>query len=84
MNAVFPEEITVAGSAQTSNSRAGLNSTPSQTMGTESQRRAAGKRSAAQQDGPVPKRAKASRPAPSRITVEDDDDDGVKFRRKRR
>jgi hypothetical protein len=84
MNAVFPEEITVTGSAQTSNSRAGLNSTPSQTMGTESQRRAAGKRSAAQQDGPAPKRAKASRPAPSRITVEDDDDDGVKFRRKRR
>jgi hypothetical protein len=84
MNAVFPEEITVAGSAQTSNSCAGVNSTPSQTMGTESQRRAAGKRSAAQQDGPAPKRAKATRPAPSRVTVEDDDDDGVKFRRKRR
>jgi hypothetical protein len=82
MSALFPDDL--AGSARTSSSRAGVNATPSQTMGTESQRRAAGKRSAAQQDGPAPKRAKASRPAPSRITVEDDDDDGVKFRRKRR
>jgi pSer/pThr/pTyr-binding forkhead associated (FHA) protein len=82
MSAVFPDDV--AGSARTSSSRAGVNSTPSQTLGTESQRRGAGKRSAAQQDGPAPKRAKASRPAPSRVTVEDDDDDGVKFRRKRR
>jgi hypothetical protein len=75
-----------AGSAGRSSGRAGVNATPSQTMGTESQRRTAGKRAAAQQDGPAAKRAKATtRPAPSRaIVVDDDDDDEVKFRRKRR
>lgn len=85
MRAVFPDED-AGGSVRTSSSRAGVNSTPSQTMGTESQRRTAGKRAAAQQDGPAAKRAKATtRPAPSRVpVVDDDDDDEVKFRRKRR
>jgi hypothetical protein len=76
-----------AGSAGRSSGRAGVNATPSQTMGAESQKRtAAGKRAAAQQDGPAAKRAKATtRSAPSRaIVVDDDDDDEVKFRRKRR
>ncbi|GAB7332188.1 hypothetical protein MBLNU13_g04050t1 [Cladosporium sp. NU13] len=85
MRAVFPDED-AGGSARTSGSRAGVHSTPSQTMGTESQRPTAGKRAAAQQDGPAAKRSKATtRPAPSRVTVvDDDDDDEVKFRRKRR
>lgn len=83
MREAFPDEVD--STARTSSSRAGQNSTPSQTMGTESQRRAAGKRTATSQDGPTAKRAKPSRPAPNRITIEDDDDDdGVKFRRKRR
>lgn len=83
VNEAFADEV--AGSSRTSNSRAGVNSTPSQTMGTESQRRAAGKRSAVQQDGLAAKKAKTSRPAPSRaVVVDDDDDDEVKFRRKRR
>jgi hypothetical protein len=64
--------------------RSSVNSTPSQKLGTQSQGRAAGKRPAAQQDGPAAKRAKPSRPAPSRVTMDDDDDDEVKFRRKRR
>lgn len=84
LRAIFPDEGEVAGSARTSTSRARINSTPSQTMGTESQKRTAGKRAAAQQDGPAAKRAKASRPAPSRVAVDEDDDDEVKFRRKRR
>jgi len=80
----FPDEN--PGSARMSSGRTGVNSTPSQTMGTESQKRTvAGKRAAAQQDGPAAKRAKSTRPAPSRaIVVDDDDDDEVKFRRKRR
>ena len=86
MRAVFPDED-AGGSARTASSRVGVTSTPSLTMGTESQRRTVGKRAAAQQDGPAAKRAKATtRPAPSRVpvVVEDDDDDEVKFRRKRR
>lgn len=82
MREAFPDEV--ASTAQTSSSRAGLNSTPSQTLGTESQRRTDGKRTATSQDGPTAKRAKPSRPAPSRITIDDDEDDGVKFRRKRK
>lgn len=63
-----------------------LNATPRQTLGTESQRLATGKRSAPQQDGPAAKRAKQSGPASRRqpVTVVDDDDDAYKFRRKRR
>lgn len=62
------------------------NATPSQTLGTDSQRRAAGKRSAPQQDGPTAKRAKQSGPASRRepVVVDDDPDDAYKFRRKRR
>jgi hypothetical protein len=84
LRALMPDEGDVADSARTSSSRAGVNATPSQTMGTESQKRTAGKRAAAQQDGPVAKRPKSTHPAPSRVTVDDDDDDEVKFRRKRR
>lgn len=87
LRAMFPDEGAGSTARTTASGRAGVNSTPSQTMGTESQKRStAGKRAAAQQDGPAAKRAKATtRPAPGRaIVVDDDDDDEVKFRRKRR
>ena len=89
LRAMLPDEDGIGSTGRFSSGRMGVNSTPSQTMGTESQRRsataAAGKRAAAQQDGPVAKRAKTTRPAPSRaVVVDDDDEDEVKFRRKRR
>lgn len=88
---ILPEEI--AGHARDEGLEAAanenVNSTPSQTMGTESQRRAAGKRPATQQagGGPPAKKARQSRlAAPSRETInlDDDDDDQLKFRRRRR
>lgn len=74
------------GRSRNSNIQAAFAATPSQTMGTESQRRAAGKRAAPTQDGPAPKRTKSSRPAASRepVVVDDDDEDALKFRRRRR
>lgn len=80
----FPEESTNRSRACTTQEAS--NSTPSQTLGTESQRRAAGKRPATQHDGPAPKRTKQTRPTPSRetVTLDDDDDDALKFRRRRR
>lgn len=65
------------------------NSTASQTQATESQRRAAGKRSASEAAGGPAKRAKQSRSTTSStretVTIFDDgDDDGLKFRRRRR
>lgn len=85
---VFPDDV--AGQSRSSY----ISSTPfTATPGTDSQRRAAGKRpasAAALQDGPAAaKRAKQSRPAATRrepLTVDDDDDDDdeIRFRRKRR
>jgi hypothetical protein len=62
----------------------GVNSTPSQTFGTETQRREKGKRPAADQGsgGPPAKKARALRPA-TRIEAEDEED-ALKFRRRRR
>lgn len=83
---VHPAEI--AGHARDAELEALANGSPSQTLGTESQRKAAGKRPATQQDGPPAKKARQTTlPArkPEVINVEeDDDDDGLKFRRRRR
>lgn len=82
----FPDEEGGGQSSRNSSIQAAFNATPSQTMGTESQKRAAGKRPATQQDGPAAKRAKQTRPAPARevVALDDDDGDGLKFRRRRR
>ncbi|RMY81709.1 hypothetical protein D0861_08199 [Hortaea werneckii] len=65
-----------------------VRSTMSQTLGTESQRRAAGKRPAVAQGGGPAKKSKQTSLAPSsrNLPVDDDDDedDGLKFRRRRR
>ena len=90
MREIFPDEV--AGQSRSSHiSSTPFTATPSQTLGTDSQRRAAGKRPAAAaslQDGPAAKRAKQTRPAATRrepVTIDDDDDDDeIKFRRKRR
>ena len=88
---ILPEEI--AGHARDTGLEAAandnVNSTPSQTMGTESQRKAAGKRPATQQasGGPPAKKARQSRLATSTretINVDEDEDDQLKFRRRRR
>jgi hypothetical protein len=86
---VFPDEVT--GQSRSSHiSSTPFTATPSQTLGTASQRRAAGKRpaDASLQDGPAAKRAKQTRPAATRrepVAIDDDDDDDeIKFRRKRR
>ena len=84
--------LDVGGYPRTSRADAMTNvgSTMSQTLGTESQRRAAGKRPAvAQGGGPAKKSKQTSLAPPSRsmpINVDDDDDedDGLKFRRRRR
>lgn len=80
----FPDEASAGQSSKNSSIQAAFNATPSQTMGTESQRRA--KRPGTQQDGPAAKKAKQSQPAPARqvVALDDDDDDGLKFRRRRR
>jgi len=81
---VLPEQI--AGRPRDEGLDAQVNGTPSQTFGTESQRRAAGKRPAAQQagGGPPAKRARQTRANVVNVVEDDDDDDGLKFRRKRR
>jgi hypothetical protein len=87
---LFPDEMT--GQSRSSHiSSTPFTATPSQTLGTDSQKRAAGKRpasAASLQDGPAAKRAKQTRPAATRrepVTIDDDDDDDeIKFRRKRR
>lgn len=82
---VYPEEI--AGHARDEALEAAANSSPSQTFGTESQRKAKGKRPAAQQAGPPAKKARQTKTASSSrepITLDDDDDDALKFRRRRR
>jgi hypothetical protein len=66
-----------------------FDSTPSQTLGTESQRRAAGKRPATSSlDAPVAKKARSSvkaAPVARPLVIEDDDEgDELKFRRRRR
>lgn len=77
----LPEEI--AGNARDAN-LAGLNGTPSQTMGTESQRKAAGKRPASAQSGGPAKKARQSRLGTTINLEDDDDEDALKFRRRRR
>ncbi|KAK3058054.1 hypothetical protein LTR09_001131 [Extremus antarcticus] len=91
---ILPDEI--AGHARdetleataNANASTAYNSTPSQTLGTDSQRRAAGKRQAAEQTGPPAKKARQSQRAPSSrqpVTIDDDDDDdALKFRRRRK
>ncbi|KAI6876005.1 hypothetical protein KC338_g637 [Hortaea werneckii] len=67
-----------------------VRSTMSQTLGTESQRRAAGKRPAVAQGGGPAKKSKqtslapSSRSMPVNVDDDDDEDDGLKFRRRRR
>lgn len=56
----------------------------SQTMATESQRKAAGKRPATEQMGRSAKQPRQSRVASTVDLDDDDDDDNLKFRRKRR
>ncbi|KAK4894585.1 hypothetical protein LTR27_007226 [Elasticomyces elasticus] len=56
----------------------------SQTLGTESQRKAAGKRPAAAQGGPPAKKAKQTRMPTQAAPVVDEEDDGLKFKRRRR
>jgi hypothetical protein len=87
---LFPDEL-VGQSRSSHISSTPFTATPSQTLGTDSQRRAVGKRpasAASLQDGPAAKRAKQTRPAATRrepVTIDDDDDDDeIKFRRKRR
>ena len=68
---------------------ANANSTASQTMRSESQKKTLGKRPAAQAatDAPGPKRAKQGRAATRTQTIDvddEDDDDALKFRRRRR
>ncbi|KAK5135090.1 hypothetical protein LTR08_005615 [Meristemomyces frigidus] len=84
---IHPAEI--AGHARDPGLEALVNGTPSQTMATDSQRKAAGKRAAVQQGGGPAKRARQTTlQAPARnaasVVEDDDDDDGLKFRRKRR
>lgn len=80
LDAISPDEI--AGRPRDS----GIQAAISQTLGTESQRRAAGKRPAADQGGPAAKKAKQSRLASSRAParVDDDEEDELKFRRRKR
>ncbi|KAK4547147.1 hypothetical protein LTR36_001368 [Oleoguttula mirabilis] len=83
---VHPAEI--AGHARDPGLEALANGAPSQTLRTESQRKAAGKRPATQQGGGPAKKAKQTT-LPARNTnvanvEEDDDDDGLKFKRRRR
>ena len=84
---ILPEEIAGHARDEGLEAAANMNSTPSQTMGTESQRKAAGKRPATQQAGGPAKKPRQSRLAPQREIVnldDDDDDDELKFRRRRR
>ena len=81
---VYPEEI--AGHARDEALEAvAVDSTPSQTLVTESQRKAAVKRPATKQGGPPAKKSRQGKTAPSRepVTLEEDDDE-LKFRRRRR
>ena len=82
---ILPEEI--AGHARDEQLEDAANSTPSQTFGTDSQRKAAGKRPATQQGGGPAKKPRQSRlaaPTREKISLDDDDDDELKFRRRRR
>jgi len=81
----FAEDI--AGRPRDPAIQAAIDSTPSQTFATESQRKVAGKRAAVQQGGSVAKKQRSNRSAAnSRGTIDDDDDDdddGLRFRRRR-
>ena len=84
-DAIHPEEI--AGTARDEALQAAaMQGSPSQTMRSESQRKSAGKRPAASQAGGPAKRAKQSRVQPARevVDLDGDDDDELKFRRRRR
>lgn len=87
-NQTFPVEI--AGTARDQDLRAEVLATQTQTTIADSQRKGAGKRPAVSQAGPAAKKTKqttlsatSSRTKPT-IDLDDDDDDGLKFRRKRR
>ena len=74
----------VASAEEPGSAQSRISGTPSQTMGTESQRKTAGKRPAVEQGGAVAKRVKQTRLAAPPPVVIDDDDDGLKFRRRRK
>lgn len=79
---IYPEDI--AGRPRDEAIRAAMNATPSQTLGTESQRKAAGKRPATAQGGGPAKKARQTTLRSEAVNVDDDDDDGLKFRRRER
>jgi hypothetical protein len=88
MEDILPEEIAGQARDEEIQAMANANSSPSQTLRSESQRKASGKRPAAQPaaGAPATKKAKQGRPATrsETINVDDDDDDVLKFRRRRR
>ncbi|EMC94571.1 hypothetical protein BAUCODRAFT_553229 [Baudoinia panamericana UAMH 10762] len=82
-NRFNPAEI--AGTARDGNLQSMADTAPSQTLGTETQRTAAGKRHAVEQVGGPAKKARQTRlPTTTTINIDEDDDDGLKFRRRRR
>ena len=88
MDDIIPDEIAGRPRDPEIEAMANANSTPSQTMQTESQRKTSGKRAAAQPaaGAPATKKAKQSKATTRSETVnlDDDDDDALKFRRRRR
>ena len=87
--AAADDAVQFAGNGRERGLGAHVNGTMSQTLGTESQRKAAGKRPAAQQGGRPAKKARQTTLAPARNTSvinldDDDEDDALKFRRRRR
>lgn len=81
------DPIEIAGHARDPGLEALAHGSPSQTLGTESQRKAAGKRPAAKQGGPAAKKARQTTLRNTQVVdldEEDDDDDGLKFKRRRR
>nr|POF24716.1 nibrin [Quercus suber] len=84
---IIPEEI--AGTARDQDLQAKAYGTQSDTLVVDSQRGATAKRPAATQAGPAAKKVKQSTITSAsrvrdRMPLDDDDDDGLKFRRKRR
>jgi hypothetical protein len=88
MGDIIPDEIAGRPRDPEIEAIANANSTPSQTMQTESQRKTLGKRAATQAaaGAPAAKKARQTRAAARNetINVDDDDDDALKFRRRRR
>ena len=89
MEDILPEEIAGVARDEEIQAMANANSSPSQTMRSESQRKASGKRPAAQPaaGAPATKKTKQSQRTTRSETInvdDDDDDDALKFRRRRR